>query len=235
MFSLMKKRNEAARQKKMDHIFQKADENGNGKITPQQMVKAFAANDVTVTTLEEDVLTLADKEGWITRNEFIKYSMDTDLCKTEIQDRVFSTPVWSNNSDNEPKKKSKDASKKDSRKLDPTKMDRVELAFRKFDTNNDGYLTRDEFDVMMKNVSTEQADRIFKSCDTSGDNRISLEEFRTMLNKAPNMGGGGKGGTKSSKKGGSNSNASSDDVIASPAKVASQASTGAISKNIQKS
>ena len=43
------------------------------------------------------------------------------------------------------------------------------------------------------------------------------------------------GGTKSSKKGGSNSNASSDDVIASPAKVASQASTGAISKNIQKS
>ena len=47
MFSLMKKRNEAARQKKMDHIFQKADENGNGKITPQQMVKAFAANDVT--------------------------------------------------------------------------------------------------------------------------------------------------------------------------------------------
>lgn len=47
MFSLMKKRNEAARQKKMDHIFQKADENGNGKITPQQMVKAYAANDVT--------------------------------------------------------------------------------------------------------------------------------------------------------------------------------------------
>ena len=32
--------------------------------------------------------------------------------------------------------------------LDPSKMDRVELAFRKFDTNNDGYLTRDEFDVV---------------------------------------------------------------------------------------
>ena len=47
MFSLMKKRNEAARQKKMDHIFAKGDDNGNGKITPQQMVKLFAANDVT--------------------------------------------------------------------------------------------------------------------------------------------------------------------------------------------
>ena len=43
--------------------------------------------------------------------------MDTDLCKTEIQDRVFSQPVWSNNSDNEPKRKSNDAAKKNSRKV----------------------------------------------------------------------------------------------------------------------
>jgi hypothetical protein len=35
----------------------------------------------------------------------------------------------------------------------------------------------------MKNVSKEQAERIFRSCDTSGDNKISLEEFRTMLDK----------------------------------------------------
>jgi len=63
-------------------------------------------------------------------------------------------------------------------------MDRVELAFRKFDLNQDGYLSREEFDQMMKNVGKEQADRIFRSCDTSGDNKISLEEFRTMLSKA---------------------------------------------------
>ncbi len=43
----MKKRNEAARQKKMDHIFAKFDDNGNGKITADQMVKLFAAHDVT--------------------------------------------------------------------------------------------------------------------------------------------------------------------------------------------
>ena len=76
----------------------------------------------SVSTLEEDVLAIVDKEGWITRNEFIKYSMDTDLCKTDIQDRVFNTPVWgSNSSDNEPKKKSKDLSKKDSRKVSENK------------------------------------------------------------------------------------------------------------------
>ena len=44
----------------------------------------------------------------------------------------------------------------------------------------------------MKNVSREQADRIFRSCDTDGDKKISLEEFRTMLNKTPAMGGAGK-------------------------------------------
>ena len=71
---------------------------------------------IIVNTIEDDVINIRDKEGWITRNEFIKYAMDTDLCKTEIQDRVFSQPVWSN-SDSEPKKKSKDASKKDTRKV----------------------------------------------------------------------------------------------------------------------
>ena len=78
---------------------------------------------ISVPTLEDDVLTMVDKEGWITRNEFIKYSMDTDLCKTEIQDRVFSQPVWSNNSDNEPKRKSNDAAKKNSRKVNMFEKD----------------------------------------------------------------------------------------------------------------
>ena len=42
--SMMKKRAEAARRKRIDHEFVKADDNSNGKITPQQMIKLFAAN-----------------------------------------------------------------------------------------------------------------------------------------------------------------------------------------------
>ena len=34
---------------------------------------------------------------------------------------------------------------------------------------------------MIRNVSQETADRIFRNCDTSGDNRVSLTEFRAML------------------------------------------------------
>ena len=44
MMSMMKKRAEAARRKRIDHVFVKADDNSNGKITPQQMIKLFTAN-----------------------------------------------------------------------------------------------------------------------------------------------------------------------------------------------
>ena len=67
--------------------------------------------------------------------------------------------------------------------MDPSKMDKVELAFRKLDLNHDGYLSREEFDKMLKNASKEQADRIFRAADKAGDNKISLDEFRAMLSK----------------------------------------------------
>ena len=44
MMSMMRKRTEAARKKRLDHAFTKADDNCNMKITPQQMIKLFAAN-----------------------------------------------------------------------------------------------------------------------------------------------------------------------------------------------
>ena len=45
MFMLARRRREAERQKKLEEAFREADENGNGRITPQQMIKLFAAND----------------------------------------------------------------------------------------------------------------------------------------------------------------------------------------------
>ena len=89
-------------------------------------------------------------------------------------------------------------------------MDQVEQAFKKFDLDNDGFLSREEFDQvlsridfpticwltliiwklftfqLMSSVGKEQAERIFKKCDASGDNQVSLEEFRTMVGKKDN-------------------------------------------------
>ena len=50
----------------------------------------------------------------------------------------------------------------------------------------DGYLSREEFDVLMKDVRKDQADRIFNFSTSErigGDGkRISASEFRKMLN-----------------------------------------------------
>ena len=40
----MRRRAEAARRKRIDHVFTKADDNLNGKITPQQLLRIFSAN-----------------------------------------------------------------------------------------------------------------------------------------------------------------------------------------------
>ena len=39
--------------------------------------------------LEAEVNKLADKEGWITLIQFIKFAIPTDLCKLEFKDKVF--------------------------------------------------------------------------------------------------------------------------------------------------
>ena len=46
MFSLARRRREAERHKKLDEQFNKADANGNGRITGDQMIKIFEANEV---------------------------------------------------------------------------------------------------------------------------------------------------------------------------------------------
>ena len=42
--SLMRKRAEAARRKRIDHVFMKADDNSSGKITVNQMIKCYFLN-----------------------------------------------------------------------------------------------------------------------------------------------------------------------------------------------
>ena len=126
--SMMKKRAEAARRKRIDHVFVKADDNSNGKITPQQMIKLFSANglvnilslcfgsfsglvksslhecfndkfmyihfQVVDADLEKDAKGLAERDGWILKQNFIKYALGTDLCKDDpSQERVFSGKV----------------------------------------------------------------------------------------------------------------------------------------------
>ena len=187
MITLIKRWHDGAREKKLRSVFEKADDNGDGMITSQQIIDIFKSSGIILSTLEEDAQEIADDDGLISRVAFLRYAVETDLCKIDTQDRVFSQPLWPPSRDYERRRRSDGNLKKELRRIDSSKMDRVEYAFRHFDTNKDGYLDRNEFNIMMANVPKDQADRIFKSCCTSGQERISLHEFRAMLNKAPEM------------------------------------------------
>jgi len=184
----MRKRAEAARRKRIDHVFIKADDNSNGKITPQQMIKLFAANgEVVDAEFESDAKSLAEKDGWILKQSFIKYALNTELCKDDPQEKKEQIEKKTSNSGGAGGTKRGMTRREKPNAGRP--IDKVELTFKKFDTNKDGYLSREEFDNMMKDVEKEQADRIFRLAGSErigGDGRrISLEEFRKMLERDP--------------------------------------------------
>lgn len=183
----MRKRAEAARRKRIDHVFVKADDNSNGKITPQQMLKLFAANGETVDAdIEKDAKALAEKDGWILKQNFIKYALNTGLGKEDPQERKEQLEKKASGSTAAANNK-RAISRREKANTRP--VDKVELTFKKFDANKDGYLSREEFDIMMKDIDKEQADRIFRSAGSDkigGDGRrISLDEFRKMLEQHP--------------------------------------------------
>ena len=172
MFGLPRRRREAQRQKHLKEQFAHKDQDGHGRITAEQMMEIFEENKVSVPNLEEEVAKLQeDGSSWIRINDFMKFALTTDLCQVNFQDRVFH-------------KRPAAAKSTAAVKLDPCKVDKLDLVFQKLDLNHDGYLSRDEFYCMMKNASKEQSDRLFRAADTSGDNKISLAEFRAMLTKS---------------------------------------------------
>ena len=47
MFSIMRKRREAERLKRLEDAFDKVDTNQSGRITKDQLIKLFSANEIT--------------------------------------------------------------------------------------------------------------------------------------------------------------------------------------------
>ena len=68
---LARRRREAERQKKLEDAFREADENGNGKITPQQMIKLFAANDCIGETADIFRCTCTVSHNFVSHERFL--------------------------------------------------------------------------------------------------------------------------------------------------------------------
>ena len=60
---------------------------------------------------------------------------------------------------------------------------KAERAFKLFDKDNDGFITKDEFQKISKKLSREQIEAVFSKFDKDGDGVLSFDEFRKMLNK----------------------------------------------------
>jgi len=185
----MRRRAEAARRKRIDHVFVKADDNSNGKITIQQVLRIYEVNgEVVDDELIKTVTNLADKDGMVTKMNFMVFAFSTHLCKEDPQElkeqlekkvekgEKFHSATASKKHQAPPKRNS------DAGKL----ADKASIVFEKFDLNKDGYLSRDEFCELMKDVPRDQANRIFNfsaSTRFGGDGRrISIEQFRALLN-----------------------------------------------------
>jgi Ca2+-binding EF-hand superfamily protein len=74
-----------------------------------------------------------------------------------------------------------------SAKLKGAKGDKVEMLFKKLDTNGDGTLSKEEFvklSELRKNSEGKGkgkgAELLFSKLDTNGDGKLTLEEFRKL-------------------------------------------------------
>ena len=51
------------------------------------------------------------------------------------------------------------------------------------DSDNSGYLDREEFLNFASNMPVKSREKLLKSLDSDGDGRVDLEEFRQLFNK----------------------------------------------------
>ena len=65
----------------------------------------------------------------------------------------------------------------------PDTSRQAEIAFRLYDKDKDGYITKSEMEKLSKNLSKEQIDKVFARFDADGDGKLSYAEFRKMMNK----------------------------------------------------
>lgn len=145
--------------KAIEDLFDKADKNGNGRISVEEYVQIFAEHGIQLEPEEvEKVSHLANEDGEVTKDEFLNYAKHSNFFKTQMDKNSSDTM----------------AGKQEA-------IAKAERAFKLFDKDNDGYITKEEFAKISKKLNKDQVEAVFNKFDKDGDGVLSFEEFRSML------------------------------------------------------
>ncbi len=160
-FMIGKSLKDRRQNKAIEELFDRADKNGNGRISVNEYVNIFSEHGITVEDEEvRKVSELANEYGEVTKDEFLQYARTSEFFRSQM-DRSDEDSV---------------ASKREA-------IAKAERAFKIFDKDNDGFITKDEFKKISKKLNQDQIEAVFSKFDKDGDGVLSFEEFRKMLNK----------------------------------------------------
>jgi len=64
---------------------------------------------------------------------------------------------------------------------DYQKHRKTQAAFKLYDKNKDGYVTRKEFQTVSRKLTSSQIEAVFRSYDSNKDDKLSYEEFKNFM------------------------------------------------------
>lgn len=147
--------------KAMAECFDLADKNGNGKISVAEYARIFSEHGISIDPEELAKLCgSTNSDVQVTKEEFMSYAKHSEFFKNQLDKSDSSSMV----------NKRESAAK-------------AERAFKLFDKDNDGYITKVEFQKISEKLDKSQIDAIYKKFDKDNDGVLSLAEFKKMMNR----------------------------------------------------
>jgi len=178
--SVMKAASSRRAEKALKEILDKADDDANGRVRLKDFVHILDVNDVKMEEDEmESFMRLVDDNGEISKHDLIIQTKQSSFWSGHLDLKnapcSHSTKVEvMNGSPKKPKKKVDGMNKAE-------RSAKADTAFKLFDRNKDGFITREEFVKASKNLTREQIELVFQRFDANKDGKLSRAEFQRLM------------------------------------------------------
>ena len=169
--------------------FQKIDINGDGVISKDEMVSAVLPGNTRLSKVEvEAIFQLGDvnKDGEIDLNEFLTVMVPTAGFGSVQSSSSYQSHSVSTFQSTSSSTSFSSVTSYSSVGMTFGSVSDAKTAFRRFDTNGDGVIDKDEMKQLMsvaggKVVSSSEVETLFKKGDLDGDGQIDIQEFIKLM------------------------------------------------------